>query len=211
MSMIRPSLILRVELPEQLVTDEVKADFNRAYSHMAPTMVQPAQGDEKTIEFVTHTQQAFWKSTDEGADAMWNGMMLQWLENMFYKLSNNMIAVNANRVEDGKDPFVFDWMDMQMGDTLLSIKLDADSGIPDCALDMVKKARALCNGGDLSDAVRIDMPSRASYEQQKAAAEQAAAENVEGDAPAEQPVAFDVAFGTWGITDAAGATREYSA
>ncbi|MCC6109624.1 MAG: hypothetical protein LIV29_06275 [Denitrobacterium sp.] len=174
MAMIRPSLILRMHVAESLATDEVKSSFNRAYSYIAPSMMEPSQppyAGENTMEMLVRIHRAYWDSAAEGANGVWDDIMVPWLSNMFYKLSNNMVQCVRRAPGNGDAAVLFDWLDIEFEGLHVALKLGDDSSIPEGAIDMVEQVRAKANAGELGEgAVRVRIPSRASWEAQKAAA-----------------------------------------
>lgn len=186
MAMIRPSLILRMHVAESLATDEVKSSFNRAYSYIAPSMMEPSQppyAGENTMEMLVRIHRVYWDSAAEGANEVWDDIMVPWLSNMFYKLSNNMVQCVRRAPGNGDVAVLFDWLDIEFEGLHVALKLGDDSSIPEGALDMVEQVRAKANAGELGEgAVRVRIPSRESWEAQKAAALAAEEAAKRGDA-----------------------------
>lgn len=182
---IRPSLILRMDLDERLFNDECVSDIKRSYSHVAPSLVQahkPADGQrpENVMRFMIKLHRAYWDSSDEAAQQLWEGVMPKWLHNMFSKVSNTITAANNVRAENGQPAFPYHWLELEFGDNaLIAVKTGSDSSLPADAVDMVERVRDLMSAGALGqDIACVRIPSRASYETQLAAAEQAQAEAV---------------------------------
>ena len=111
--------------------------------------------------------------------------MPKWLHNMFSKVSNTITAANSVRAENGQPAFPYHWLELEFGENaLIAVKTGSDSSFPADGVDMVERVRDLMNAGALGqDIACVRIPSRASYEAQLAAAEQAQAE---GDAAAER-------------------------
>lgn len=181
MAMIRPTLILGMDLDERVHADELVADLRRAYMHIAGSQVgsRPASEGplENVIRFNMKMRKPCWNLSDEGAEDQWQGVMVKWLHNMFYKVSANMVAFNRMRIEGGKAGMTFSWLELDFGGSmLLRIHLNADSSIPGDAQAWVEKARRLWNEGALGlDVASVSIPSEASY------AEQAASHIVAGE------------------------------
>ena len=180
---IRPSLILRMDLDERLFNDECVSDIKRSYSYVAPSLVQahkPADGQrpENVMRFMIKLHRAYWDSSDEAAQQLWEGVMPKWLHNMFSKVSNTITAANNVRAENGQPAFPYHWLELEFGDdALIAMKTGSDSSLPADAVDMVERVRELMNAGALGqDIACVRIPSRASYEAQLAVAEQAQAE-----------------------------------
>lgn len=187
---IRPSLILRMDLDERLFNDECVSDVKRSYSYVSPSLVQahkPADGQrpENVMRFMIKLHRAYWDKSDEAAQQLWEGVMPKWLHNMFSKVSNTIIAANNVRAENGQPTFPYHWLELEFGDNvLIAVKTGSDSSFPADGVDMVERVRDLMNDGALGqDIACVRIPSRASYEAQLAAAEQA---QTEAAASAEQ-------------------------
>ena len=180
---IRPSLILRMDLDERLFNDECVSDIKRSYSYVSPSLVQahkPVDGQrpENVMRFMIKLHRAYWDKSDEAAQQLWEGVMPKWLHNMFSKVSNTIIAANNVRTENGQPAFPYHWLELEFGDNaLIAVKTGSDSSFPADGVDMVERVRDLMNDGALGqDVTCVRIPSRASYEAQLAAAEQAQAE-----------------------------------
>ena len=180
---IRPSLILRMDLDERLFNDECVSDIKRSYSYVSPSFVQahkPVDGQrpENVMRFMIKLHRAYWDKSDEAAQQLWEGVMPKWLHNMFSKVSNTITAANNVRAENGQPAFPYHWLELEFGDNaLVAVKTGSDSSFPADAVDMVERVRDLMNVGALGqDIACVRIPSRASYEAQLAAAEQAQAE-----------------------------------
>ncbi|WP_303867719.1 hypothetical protein [Senegalimassilia anaerobia] len=180
---IRPSLILRMDLDERLFNDECVSDIKRSYSYVAPSLVQahkPVDGQrpENVMRFMIKLHRAYWDKSDEVAQQLWEGVMPKWLHNMFSKVSNTITAANNVRAENGQPAFPYHWLELEFGDNaLIAVKTGSDSSFPADGVDMVERVRDFMNAGALGqDIACVRIPSRASYEAQLAAAEQAQAE-----------------------------------
>lgn len=191
MSMIRPSLILNVDVDERLYSKDLVAEIKRTYSYVAPSIVAshaPAADDaENTIRFDVKLHQPYWDKNDSEADALWTEVMPKWLHNMFYKVSSTIKAANDQYAEQGVAPLPYTWVEVRFGDNAtIVLKTRADSSVDDEAIGWIEQVRALMAVGSLGEGVAcVRIPSRESYEAQKAAALAAAAEaDVESEAQA---------------------------
>lgn len=180
---IRPSLVLRMDLDDRLFNDECVSDIKRSYSYVAPSLVQahkPVDGQrpENVMRLMIKLHRAYWDKSDEAAQRLWEGVMPKWLHNMFSKVSNTITAANNVRAENGQPAFPYHWLELEFGDNaLIAVKTGSDSSFPADGVDMVERVRDLMNAGALGqDIACVRIPSRASYEAQLAAAEQAQAE-----------------------------------
>ncbi len=206
--MIRPTLILQMNLDESVYSDEVVAEIKRSYSYVAPAVVQSHEtGDaapENIMRFLVKIHRPYWRSSEEGADELWNEVMRKWLKNMVYKVSSTMVAYNRQRRLRFESQLVFDWLEVEFADVTLSMRLNADCSLEEHgAVELADRVRALVNDGVLDGEIAcVRVPSRASYEAQRAAIEaaraeeaaaEAAAEAEEGEEPADAAEAIEAA------------------
>lgn len=179
---IRPSLILNMDVDERQYSDDLVAEVKRSYSYVAPSVVAPvtpADAEvpvENTIRLVVRMHRPYWDANDAAACEQWDAVMPKWLKNMFYKVSSTVKACNDVRRKAGQEPLPYAWMEVEFGDNLtVAQATEAGSAFPSDALSVVEKARDLACAGVLGEsAVRLSVPSRASWEAQRAAALEAA-------------------------------------
>lgn len=179
---IRPSLILNMDVDERQYSDDLVAEIKRSYSYVAPSVVAPvtpADAEapvENTIRLVVRMHRPYWDANDAAACEQWDAVMPKWLKNMFYKVSSTVAACNDVRRKSGQEPLPYAWMEVEFGDNLtVAQATEAGSAFPSDALSVVEKARDLACAGVLGEgAVRLSVPSRASWEAQRAAALEAA-------------------------------------
>lgn len=229
-ALVRPSLILKMDLDENVYSDEAVSEIKRSYSYVAPAVVaahETAGGpSENVMRFAVKLHKPYWDKNDPAADELWQGVMPKWLRNMFYKVSSTIVAANNTRAREGRPPLAYDWVELEFGsDALIALKTRADSSIPEEAVGLVEQVRDLMTAGAFGDAPAcVRVPSRASLEAQRAAAlaaAQAEAE-AEGDpaveedaaseaAPEAAAPAFEVDYAVWGIERADGSVEEFDA
>lgn len=192
---IRPSLILNMDVDARQYSDDLVAEVKRSYSYVAPSVVAPIIAAdakapiENTLRLVVRLHRPYWDANDSAAREQWDAVMPQWLKNMFYKVSSTVAAFNDVRRKAGEDPVPYAWMEVEFGDNLtVAQATEADSAFPADALSVVERARDLACAGVLGEgAVRLSVPSRASWEAQRAAAIEAVqAEEATGSAAQEQ-------------------------
>lgn len=175
---IRPSLILNMDVDARQYSDDLVAEVKRSYSYVAPSVVAPmAVADaeapvENTIRLVVRMHRPYWDANDAAACEQWDAVMPKWLKNMFYKVSSTVTACNDVRRKAGQEPLPYAWMEVEFGDNLtVAQATEAGSAFPAEALSVVERARDLACAGVLGEgAVRLSVPSRASWEAQRAAA-----------------------------------------
>ena len=170
---IHPTLLLRMDLDESLYNDETVAEIKRSYSYVAPATIvsHPTKSEsiENSLRFIVKLTYPYWDSDVEGADEIWDGPMNKWLGNMFYKVSSTLVAYNRVAREDDRSGLDFSWLELEFGEQVVIVHLNADSSIPDEARDLVNQVHSLSNTGLLKElsleAVRL--PSRQSYAEQE--------------------------------------------
>lgn len=218
-AMIRPTLLLRMDLDENVYSEDVVAEIKRSYSYVAPTVIEShatkGEAPENTLGFVVKIRKPFWLSSDEGSDELWNDVMLKWFENMFTKTSTTVVTYNTARLEKGEQKLDYSWLEIDLGDRIVAIKLNADSSIPLVATDLLAQARTFTQEGKWPQegVSRISIPSRASFVAQTADVVEAEktiplteyAQEYVADEPAILPVDYTV----WGIEYGDGSERAF--
>ncbi len=191
-----------MDLDERLMSDEAVADIKRSYSYVAPSVVcshEPADPDrvENNMRFMIKLHRAYWDRNDAEAQQLWENVMPKWLHNMLNKVSNTITAANKVSAEEGAPGMDYAWLELEFGENaLIALKTASDSSLPACGVDMVERVRELLCAGTLGEDVAcVRIPSRASWEAQLAAAEEA-------QRAAEEAAAADAAAGA-GAGDAA--------
>lgn len=176
-SMVRPSLILKMNLDEHVYSDETVADIKRSYSYVAPSIVERhATGSlrpENTLRFMVKLHRPYWDANDAAANELWDGVMPKWMRNLFCKVSSTIIASNKVRTERGEAALPYAWLELEFGDNAtLALKTASDSSLPEAFVGMVGRVRELAAQGAFGDekVACVRIPSRASYEAQLAAA-----------------------------------------
>lgn len=191
-AMIRPSLILQMNLDERLNSDDAVPEIKRSYSYVAPSVVafhEPA--DEARVEnvmrYMVKLHRPYWDKNDPAAEELWQGVMPKWLHNMFAKVSNTITASNKVHAKAGEPGTTYAWMEVEFGENaLLAIKTTSDSAMPEEGVAFVERAReALVDGAFGGGVACVRIPSRESYEAQLAKAQEADAEAAAQAADAE--------------------------
>lgn len=193
----RPSLTLLLDIDEQLATKQTREEVGRCYDYVGSTVVRAHKTPEgKPVEniakfMVKLGNRKYLRSSDEGADALWDDVIERWLHNQFYTVGNNMEIYNRRQREIGNDELYFAYLDVDLENEALivRVRLDSNSTLPPDLAKTITAMRAAYNEGELGDdVVRVWMPSPASYEAQaaKAAEEKAAREAEEAAKAAEE-------------------------
>lgn len=165
-AMIRPTLLLKMNLDESLYSEEAAAEIKRSYAYVSPTMVDHHvtgdHGVENIMEFLVKIRQPYWSSADQGADDLWNDVMLKWFGNMFEKISTTARSYNEKREEKNEPVLDFTWIDIVLGqESTVSILLNEDSSVPSDAPKILDLIRGMVNQGILGERPgNICVPSR---------------------------------------------------
>lgn len=182
-----PSNTIIFYVDETLLTEEVRLAIKRSWTHIAEVLVRPRppeEGDDVLnyqrviVKFGTRH---YLRSADDEADENWAERMEQHLRATMRKISSNNIAFNRQQRKTGAQELELAYMEFELeqGALVLEYHLDSNGALPlECA-DAATKVREALNSGKLDGAVRVRMPSEASFVAQYQAAleakEQAAA------------------------------------
>lgn len=169
-----PSLTLVLDLDERCATEETRLEIGRCYTHVATALIRThaplADKPENALRMLVKLgQRAYLSSSAEGADELWTDVMERWLRNEFYNVSNLMLIYNRRQVEEGKEPLYFDWLEVELenGALIVRMRLDSASSIPAAQSAMLSRVRDALNANALGEGVtRVSMPTDASYEAQ---------------------------------------------
>ena len=216
-AMVRPSLILQMDLDERASTDEAVAEIKRSYSYVAPvTVVTHAPGEgpaQNVMRFRIRLREPYWDTRDPRSDALWSGMMRAWLLNMLRKVSSTVVASNTIHRSQGESGLAYAWVELEFdANVLVAVKTAADSSIPETAAAWIEQVRDLMGASAFGDGVPacVRIPSRASWGRQRAAAVEAvAAAATAVDANADAAAAdesvgvddpsFEIDYTVWGV------------
>ncbi len=174
--MLRPSLTLVLDLDERCAQEDTILEVKRNYAHIGTPVIRThaAQSDEPARNvmrcLVNMGAYRFLMSADEGADEKWTDIIDPWLANLFRRVGNNMKVFNDRQRSIGLPELVFDSMDVELQSSqfIIGIHPDALCLVDPSAHANATVARNLLNDGTLTDAIRVDMPTAASFEEQRA-------------------------------------------
>ncbi len=196
MAIIRPNMILILDIDEQFATKETKDEIKRNYTHIGSPIIRSHEHEDEPqnnatiiVDFGTRD---YLHSDVENADQLWDEVVEHWIGNMLHKVGNNMKVFNDRQRKIKLPELIFSRMDIVLGDEELTIGLHTDplSFIEERLNTQVGTVRKLYNDGTFKDAVRVNIPSTASYaEQRDAAWETWSAEHPQEEQPVEEPVA----------------------
>lgn len=211
---LHPSPLLILDLDERIDSKELRAEIDRCYSYIGAPVIrthapaEAADGAEAPVQNIMRLNinnlgtHRYLDASAEGADALWNDILLHWLYNQIHKLDNQMKIYNLRQREEEKPDLMFEWLEINLesGKLIARIKLDSASGVSPEVCTTLDALRQALNAGALGEnVVSVSMPSAASFEVQeregmaaKAAREAAAAEEAARLAAEEQAQA-DVA------------------
>lgn len=199
MALPRPSLTLVLDIDEALDNEQTRLEVDRCYSHIGSALVRthaasPDGGHGNVMRFLVKLgQRRYLLSADEGADELWDEVMVRWFGNQLHKVGNNMRTFNRRQAEIGNPELRFSWAELELENGRLSAFLhcDSESGIdPEAGVAALRAMRKALNAGELGEldgaagVERVWMPSRASWEAQ-AMAGRAAREKREAEAAEE--------------------------
>ncbi len=178
MALLRPSLTLVLDLDERDAREETVQEIERTYLHICAPLVRTheAPADAPVCNtarmMVKMGANRYLDSADEQADENWDEIVAPWIGRMLHKVGNNMKVFNDRQREIDLPEVVFERIDVELqgGDLTVSLHTDPLSAVDVDQCDQVVLARTLRNEGVLADAVRIEAPTDASYEEQRAAA-----------------------------------------
>ena len=174
--MVHPSLIQKVSLDERIATRALKEEIKRCYLYVGPMSVGTHEATEpacNTMQMIIRLSKPYWKSSDPDGDALW-GEVASWLKNKLYKVGSTMVNYNKSHAEKGEDTLTFGRLELEMKNVLFGFALPTVDELP--AVDeQVACYRELLNAGVIGDdAVAVELPAKASWDAQWAAAVEAA-------------------------------------
>lgn len=173
MAIIRPNLILILDLDEELATKATKDEIKRNYTHIGAPIIRTHEHAEEPVNnttlMVDFGTRDYLHSSAEGADQLWNEIVEQWIGNMLHKVGNNMKVFNDRQRKIRMPELIFDRMDIVLGDEELTIGLHTDplSFIEKHLKAQVSTVRKLYNDGTFEGVVRVNIPSGESYDEQR--------------------------------------------
>ena len=172
-----PSMALLLDLDERLVDNDLRLEIDRCYSYLGTPVVRthPAGegAPENTIRMMVRVgAREYLDSAAEGADELWNDSLEHWLLNQVHAVENQMKIFNRRQREEGRDELFFTWLEVELAGGRLTVRLRLDSS---CGIDptdsvWVTRVRTALNEGALGEnVVAVQLPSDASYEEQRVA------------------------------------------
>ena len=201
MAQPRPSCTLILDIDEKLATEETRLEVKRCYSYVGSALVRthpsPDDGTQTNVMRLLAKlgSRHYLRSSEAGADDLWNSTIARWFYNQFHTVSNNMRIYNRRQREIGNTELRFDWIecDMENGALRVAMRLDSTCSVPPERADMLTQVRDALNAGTLGeDVVRIAMPSASSWEEQLEAGRAAAnARAAEEEAAAQAALAAE--------------------
>lgn len=188
--LVRPSLVLQVELLPEEYSEDAAAEVKRSYMHMAQSLVKEAPeadcDDANLMRLCIRLMRPYWNENDPDEQSLWEGSMRRWLQNITRNISTDMHNFNTVMHPPGTGNIVYNWADFEFDDNaVFRVKVDADNRIDSAIPQVIEKARSLLSAGAFGDGeiARIRIPSLASYQSQLQAAQEA--QEAQQDAPAE--------------------------
>ena len=193
----RPSLTLVLNVDESVATKDMRLEVDRSFGYVGSTVLRahaPEDGKPyvNTIDFLVRLgNRRYLRSSDAGADQLWDDVIERWLYNQFYTVGNQIEIFNRRQREIGNPELDFTYMNVNLENGALTVRtrLDSNGTVPPELSRTITRLRAAYNEGALGDAVvAVTMPSETSFAAQAASAaeEKAAREAAEAERAAAQ-------------------------
>lgn len=189
-----------LDIDERMDSQELRLEVNRCYAYIGTALVRthpaPAtpEGEETPIEntlrfLVKLGTRHYVDSDDEGADDLWNDVMIRWFANQFHKVGNQTLIFNKRQREIGNPEIPFTWFEIDLENGKLPVKMRCNdvSSIQEEASAVLTQVRDAYNAGKLGDKATvkaISMPTEESWTSQVKAGAEAAAIRAEEEARA---------------------------
>ncbi|MDO5042335.1 MAG: hypothetical protein Q4D92_02355 [Slackia sp.] len=179
MALLRPSLTLVLDLDERLAGKDTILEIKRCYPYVGVPVVRShaAAEDESAATnrarmIVGLGTRKYLDSSDDGADVLWDTVVLRWIGNMLHKIGSTMRAFNARQRRIGLPEIVFERIDIELegGRFVVSLHTDEESFVDFDASEYVDAARGFFNDGTFAQAARVLIPSDESYDSQRSSA-----------------------------------------
>lgn len=188
----RPSLTLVLNVDESVATKDMRLEVDRSFGYVGSTVLRahaPEDGKPyvNTIDFLVRLgNRRYLRSSDAGADQLWDDVIERWLYNQFYTVGNQIEIFNRRQREIGNPELDFTYMNVNLENGALTVRtrLDSNGTVPPELSRTITRLRAAYNEGALGDAVvAVTMPSETSFAAQAASAaeEKAAREAAEAE------------------------------
>jgi hypothetical protein len=175
----RPSLTLVLNVDESVATKDMRLEVDRSFGYVGSTVLRahaPEDGKPyvNTIDFLVRLgNRRYLRSSDAGADQLWDDVIERWLYNQFYTVGNQIEIFNRRQREIGNPQLDFTYMNVNLENGALTVRtrLDSNGTVPPELSRTITRLRAAYNEGALGDAVvAVAMPSEASFAAQAASA-----------------------------------------
>ncbi len=186
-----------LDIDERIDSKELRLEVNRCYAYIGTALVRthPApEGEDAPMEntlrlLVKLGTRRYVDSADEGADELWNDVMVRWFANQFHKVGNQTLIFNKRQREIGNTEIPFTWFEIDLENGKLPVKMRCNdvSSIQEEASGVLTQLRDAYNAGKLGDKAAIkavSMPTEESWAAQVKAGAKAAAIRAEEEARA---------------------------
>lgn len=180
MALLRPSLTLVLDLDERVAAEQTILEINRSYAHIGTPVIRTHATESAEDAPVRNTARlivnmgtySYLNSADEGADERWETIVEPWIGNMLRKIGNNMKVFNDRQRKIGYPEVHFDTLDIELGAGAFTVAVrpQGAGNVDEAASALVSAARDLRNNGIFADAVRVELPTAASWNAQRDAA-----------------------------------------
>lgn len=207
--MLRPTARLRFEIDRDELNDELTGDLKNCFLNVAPLKIteRPEIKDDQPAKnilgLMVILNEPYFSPSSESADAMWEDVLLPWLERKLYKINATVQGYNRTRAESGQ-PVNFGQFELILGSNVIAVQLPDSSELPGELPELATEVRACANAGcfdrDASflrvEISRLDLASAEEPEKQPA------------DDDADAPSGFSA---VWNIRDGNGAVAQFNA
>lgn len=218
MPLPRPSVVIKASLDPQLCSEAMEREFKRSFMIIAQSLVTPLSPEEAAegnrLRLCVRMHQPYWNCADPDAQALWEGSLSRWLENLLRNLNNTMRTFNQVLHPAGAGNLDFAFVELEFGDNALVRFALMGNQLPSNAAAMVEELRRLMAGGAFGEGevAAVAIPSDDSLAARRLALEEAAAEASGDEAAGEATSVPDIPldYGAWGIVFSDGCQQEYA-
>ena len=175
MALVRPNLILTLDIDEDLATDTTVAEIRRCYSHICTPIIRKHETSEDKVPrniatiIVDTNNRGYLDASDLESQAFWEEVVCKWIANMLHKIGNNMKVFNDRQRKIHLPQTIFERLEIVLGneDLVIGLHTDPVSFVEEDLYQQIDVVRTLFNDGTFKDAVRVDLPAPSVYLEQQ--------------------------------------------
>lgn len=163
--MLRPTARLRFEIDCDELNDELVGDLKNCFLNVAPLKVmerpeiKDGQPARNILGLMVVLNESYFTPATEQSNALWEEVLMPWLEKKLYKLNATVQSYNRTRSAAGQ-PVHFGQFELILGPHVIAVQLDSDSALPKALPELAENVRACANAGcfgDCSDFLRVEI------------------------------------------------------